>query len=115
MFQEPEPKLAFKDELNFCRRWMVGTILEFPDLNHLCPPTNHVNTSKHTCSGRSDDAALQENASQSFYQQKATRRKAMITLKIILLLLNPRASSAATPWREMDGHYRNGLVKGNLR
>lgn len=70
------------------------------------PPTNHMVASKHISLGRCDDAALQEGAPKSFSQRKAAG-KAMITLKIILLFLNPRTITA-TPWREMDGHYRRG-------
>lgn len=76
------------------------------------PPTNHMVASKRISLGRCDDAALQESASKSFSQQKAAG-EAMITLKIILLFLNPRTITA-TPWREMDGHYRNRLMKGKL-
>lgn len=39
------------------------------------PPTNHVNTSEHTCSDRSDDAALQETASQEVLPKESNKEK----------------------------------------
>lgn len=96
-------------------RWTVGAMLEFPDLNHFhFLPPNHMNTGKHRCSGRSDNAPLQESASE-FSWQKTTRSNDHPENNpfFLFFFFYPRTNTL-TPWRERNEHYKMGLQRENL-
>lgn len=64
-------ELELKDVLNSYGKWMVGCIVRIPRFKSFSfPPPKSCEHSERTCPGRSDNAPLQESASQSFLNRK---------------------------------------------
>lgn len=91
---------------------MVGAVWEFPDSNHFhfLPKVMWTQANPHALVNLM--MSHYRKCITEFLPTESNKEKQWSPWKKIALLffLNPR-NNIATLWREMDGHYKNGLVK----